>query len=33
MSDHEIWQLIGRVVFAALFVIFVIITWIDRRKR
>lgn len=33
MTDHEIWQLIGRVVFGALFVFFVVITWIERRKR
>lgn len=31
MSDHEIWQLIGRVVFAAVAII-ALIGWTWRRK-
>jgi len=33
MSDHDIWQLIGRIVFGALFVCFVVITWFERRRK
>ena len=32
MTDHDIWQLVGRIVVGALAVLFVAITWLERRK-
>ncbi len=33
MSDHDKWQVVGRVVFGAIAITFAIIAWLDRRKR